>query len=325
MKIRKYIAIASAAVLLAAGGSALATRAIPSEDNSDTDSIEEIAIGVVETDDAPEEAPAVPKYRFHCEKDTIEIGEMLGTLWQHRDLPIADIAVKAAELLEGRPYVGHTLEGDVEQLVINVDQLDCVTFVENCFALAMTVKEGRRSWREFSRNIESLRYRKGVQKGYDSRLHYTTDWITDNVYRGNISDVTPMLPGAKSLTKTLNFMTRHRDLYPALQDEEVYQRCREIEEGLRSMRIPYMTKESANQKNVIEELRDGDMISFVSPKEGLDSSHVALLRIINGKPYMMHASLKGKKVVFEKEPLYSYLKYYKRDAPGFRVLRLREQ
>lgn len=322
---KKNILTAVAAVALIAGGTALAMRTLPAEEDAATavsDSLEDgVARGVV----TMAEAPQTPKYRFHCEKDTVEIGEMLGTLWQHRDLPIADIAVKAAELLEGRPYVGHTLEGDVEQLVINVDQLDCVTFVENCFALAMTVKEGRRSWREFSRNIESLRYRKGQQKGYDSRLHYTTDWITDNVYRGNIVDVTPTLPGAKSLTKTLNFMTRHRDLYPALQDEEVYQRCREIEEGLRSMRIPYMTKESANQKNVIAELKDGDMISFVSPKDGLDSSHVALLRIIDGKPYMMHASLKGKKVIFEKEPLYNYFKYSKRDAPGFRVLRLKEQ
>lgn len=266
----------------------------------------------------------IPKYRFHCDRDTIEIADMLARLAPMADRPINEIAVAAASLLEGRPYVGHTLEGDVEQMVINVDQLDCVTFVENCFAMARTVSEGRRSWREFARNIESLRYRKGVQGTYDTRLHYTTDWINDNVYRGNIIDVTPTLAGARSMTKTLDFMTRNRQLYPALKDDSVYNRCRDIEAGLRSMLIPYVTRESSNQKNVICDLRDGDMISFLSPKSNLDSSHVALLRIIDGKPYMMHASMKAGKVVFENEPLWNYFKYSKRDAPGFRVLRLKE-
>lgn len=313
-----YIFIAGVILTAACAVTMMASRSGDTDAAADT-------VNVVQPDSLSLPDPAViPKYRFHCDRDTIEIAAMLAQLAPMADRPINEIAVAAAALLEGRPYVAHTLEGEVEQMVINIDELDCVTFVENCFALARTVREGRRSWREFARNIESLRYRKGVQGTYDTRLHYTTDWINDNVYRGNIVDVTPGLAGAKSMTKTLDFMTRNRQLYPALKDDSVYNRCRDIEAGLRSMRIPYVTRESSNQKNVICDLRDGDMISFLSPKSNLDSSHVALLRIIDGKPYMMHASMKAGKVVFEKEPLWNYFKYTKRDAPGFRVLRLKE-
>lgn len=283
-----------------------------------------VSVSQAETDTTPTTttADALARYRFHCENDTIEIASMLRDLAPMRDKPINEIVVATARILEGRPYVGHTLESIPEQLTINIDQLDCVTFVENCFAMAMTVRDGGLSWRQFARNIESLRYRGGLQKGYDSRLHYTTDWIGDNIYRGNITDVTPTLPDHRSVLKSLDFMTRNRDIYPALADDSIYQRCRDIEAGFRSMRIPYMTKEASTQKNVVSLLRDGDMISFVSKKDGLDSSHVALLRIENGKPYMMHASLKKGKVVFETAPLFDYFKYQKRDSPGWRVVRL---
>lgn len=269
------------------------------------------------------EAKPDSRFRFHCEKDTAEISEMLATLAPMRDEPINHIVMATAKMLEGRPYVGHTLEGIPERLTINIDQLDCVTFVENCFAMAMTVRDGGLSWRQFARNIESLRYRGAVQKDYDTRLHYTTDWIGDNIYRGHITDITPTLPDHRSVLKSLNFMTRNRELYPALANDSIYDRCRDIEAGFRSIRIPYMTKEAAYQKNVVEMLQDGDMISFVSKKDGLDSSHVALLRIENGKPYMMHASLKAGKVIFEKAPLFDYFKYSKRDSPGWRVVRLK--
>lgn len=269
------------------------------------------------------EKNCLPKYRFHCEKDTAEIAEFLMKLEPLRDKSNGELIIAATRLLEGRPYVAHTLEGDTEQMVINVDGLDCVTFVENCFALAKTVRNGGRSWRDFARNIEDLRYRHGKQKAYDSRLHYTTDWIIDNIYRGNIEEVTTSVPDYRSVTKTLNFMTTHRDAYPALADSAVYAGCRKVEAGLFSMRIPYVTKSMTSKSSFVDCLQDGDMISFVSPKDGLDSSHVALLRIVNGKPLMMHASMKKGKVTFETAPLFDYLKYNKRDCPGVRVVRLK--
>ena len=265
---------------------------------------------------------AAGKYRFHCDRDTIEVGEMLDVLMSRRDEPVGSLVLAAARLLEGRPYVAGSLDGADEKVVIDVDGLDCVTFVENCYALALTVRSGGRSWREFARNIESLRYRHGTAGGYDTRLHYTTEWINDNVYRGNITDVTPALPDARALTRSLYFMTHNRGLYPALADDSVYNRCQDIEMGLRSMRLPYITKEKTKNKGIVALLRDGDMVSFLSPRDGLDSDHVALLRIEDGRVYIVHASSSEGKVTFDKSTLYDYLKYRKRGCPGVRVVRL---
>ncbi len=265
----------------------------------------------------------ISKFRFHCEKDTAEIEYILTTLSKLKDQPLNEIILEAAKHLEGRPYVGQTLEGDEERLVINVDGLDCVTFVENCFALAKTAEAGSTSWRDHARNLEKLRYRNGQQQNFDSRLHYTSDWISDNIMRDNLTDVTTSIPDYKKIRKTLNFMTTHRDLYPALSVDSVFRGCKKAEESLRDITIPYISRYDAANPEVAEILETSDMISFVSNVEGLDSSHVALLRMVDGKPYMIHASMKKGKVVFETTPLHDYFRTSNRSAPGFRVVRLK--
>ncbi|MCI5626032.1 MAG: DUF1460 domain-containing protein [Porphyromonadaceae bacterium] len=270
-----------------------------------------------------EEAPSPEVYDFHCGQDTVDITSMLSVLEPYADEPMGKLLCRAAELLEGRPYVANTLGYDDKALVINVHGLDCVTFVESCYALANTARSGSGSWRDYARSIENIRYRRGRRVDYASRLHYATDWFGDNIYRGNITDITPTIACHRSVLKTLDFMTKHPDSYPAFKDKEQLQKCRDLEMGFRSMKIPYIPKSAAGEKAVVEALEDGDMISFVSNKEGLDSSHVALLRKRDGKLYMMHASLKKGKVTFETAPLSDYFKYSKKDSPGFRVVRFK--
>ena len=53
----------------------------------------------------------------------------------------------------GTPYVAGTLEGTPEALTVNVDQMDCTTFVETVLAMAVTVGERRSSWRDFLYNL----------------------------------------------------------------------------------------------------------------------------------------------------------------------------
>ena len=55
-----------------------------------------------------------------------------------------------ARKLIGIPYVASTLEVNrKEQLVVNLRQLDCTTFVENSLALALTHQSGKKTFREF--------------------------------------------------------------------------------------------------------------------------------------------------------------------------------
>ena len=53
----------------------------------------------------------------------------------------------------GTPYAAGTLEHSPETLTINLDSLDCTTFVETVLALAYTAAENRPSWRDFAYNL----------------------------------------------------------------------------------------------------------------------------------------------------------------------------
>ena len=64
-----------------------------------------------------------------------------------KDLPFNQLLVKTAEFLLGKPYVASTLEAsDNETLIINLRELDCTTFVENCIALTRVIKSGDSSF-----------------------------------------------------------------------------------------------------------------------------------------------------------------------------------
>ena len=56
-------------------------------------------------------------------------------------LSIGDLVVRIGETFIGTPYAPHTLEAPGEEgLVIELEELDCVTFVENVLALARFVQ-----------------------------------------------------------------------------------------------------------------------------------------------------------------------------------------
>ena len=85
--------------------------------------------------------------------------------------------VRLGMLFNDTPYGAHTLEGETEALRVNLDSMDCTTFVETVAALAVTAREGRSSWQDFLYNLERIRYRQGTMRDYTSRLHYILSLI----------------------------------------------------------------------------------------------------------------------------------------------------
>lgn len=218
------------------------------------------------------------------------------------------------------PYATSTLEGDTEQLTVNLDKMDCTTFMETVTAMAITVSEKRNSWQDFLYNLENIRYRQGRVDGYASRLHYISDWIVDNTHRGNITEVTDRLQGASHQIKTLDFMSAHRDSYPALSDSVQYERIKAVEVGYRSHRFPYIKSSVLMGKGATNILRDGDIIAFTTKTEGLDVSHVGIIIVDKGIVRLLHASSKAGKVTIDPLPLAEYLRK-NRNITGGRVIR----
>lgn len=261
--------------------------------------------------------------RHHCANDTTEINELLRRGFESGITSPNKLIAQYARWLLDKPYVAHTLEGDEEMLTINIDELDCTTLVETLYALARTTLDKRYSWRDYAHNLESVRYRGGEMKGYASRLHYISDWIIDNNHRGNIREATHDMSGVKYNVKTINFMSKHRDLYPALADDATYQSIRDVERGYTNHRFPFLKMEWTNMKKLVKDLQEGDIIGIVTKIEGLDIQHMGVVVMVNGEPYLLDASSAGKKVQIEKENLMEYMRHSK-NAIGVRVFRMAE-
>lgn len=251
-------------------------------------------------------------------KDTTEVTNLLVNNLNSGN-NINEYMVILGKNFEGTPYLEGTLEGSPEALRVNLQGMDCMTFVENVAALAQTLSERRTSWSDFIYNLERLRYRSGALDGYASRLHYFSDWMVDNSHRGNVSEVTDRIANAAYQIKTLDFMTQNRDKYAALADSAEFERMKNVQVGFRSHRFPYIKSTNVGSAKILP----GDIIAIVTKTPGLDVSHVGIAVQINGKIHLLHASSKEGKVCVSASPLEDYLKR-NRNAIGIRVARMKE-
>ena len=113
---------------------------------------------------------SIEDLRFHCAEDTIKINRLLQEgVAAKLTTPNEYVSFYAQKLL-GTPYVAHTLEGEKEHLTINIDELDCTTFVETLIALTKATLDNAPSWYAYAANLESIRYKNGKLDGYASRL-----------------------------------------------------------------------------------------------------------------------------------------------------------
>jgi len=234
------------------------------------------------------------------------------------------IIVKAALFFVHTPYVGHTLEvGDMEQLVVNLRELDCTTFMETCVALSRAVGKGTPDFDSYCRELQYIRYRGGVLDGYTSRLHYTSDWIFDNVGKGVVEDVTQQA-GGRPLPLQLSFMSSHSDAYKHLKgrpDRVAY--MQEVEKRINARDDYYYIPKQEIEKNR-NHIRSGDLICFTTSMEGMDISHVGIAYWQEDVLTFIHASSTAKKVVVNEESISEYCSGIKSNT-GIMVLRCNEE
>lgn len=281
-------------------------------------------VGLMGTMPLASQAASQEMMRFHCSNDTTEINELLKKGYESGKKRGGELVSFYGHELLGRPYVAGTLEGNEEKLTINIDELDCTTYIETLYALARTTINGRYSWRDYAANLENLRYRQGHLDGYASRLHYISEWAVDNTSRGNLVEVTPDLPGCRYEVKTLDFMTSHRDAYPALKDSATWAKLREYEIGYRNHRIPYVPKSLLGGKDLKAALQDGDIVALVTKTTGLDVSHMGVIvKDDGGDIYLMNASMSGGKVQIENLDMLKMMRSRK-SLTGIRIFRLKQ-
>ena len=205
----------------------------------------------------------------------------------------------------GTPYVPHTLENnETEKLIVRLDALDCVTYVETVTALALMFATTDHSYESFCNHLTNIRYRNGIIDGYSSRLHYFSDWLHENERRGFISNITKKL-GGKPDTRIISAMSSSDKRYPMLKEKKQLAKIRNIEANLSKKTFYYLKTIEVKQKSHL--IPDGAIIAIVTSKRSIFISHVGFARFINGKLMFQHASFSHKKVVISKKNLHDYL------------------
>lgn len=237
-----------------------------------------------------------------------------------REKPINQIAVEVGTRFLGTSYEAKTLEvPGGEKLVIYLQGLDCTTFLENVVVLARLVKIDQCEFEDFVSQLEFIRYRNGELNAYDDRLHYFSEWLSNNEEKGILEDVTEEI-GGEVYAKKIDFMSTHRSAYAALENDDFFRTIQEVEDKLNKQERHYIPK--AKIPSLEEKIKDGDLIAITTTIGGLDVSHTGLAIRENGRIHLLHASSDLQKVVVSGKPLADYLMGNKRQS-GIMVGRLK--
>ena len=225
---------------------------------------------------------------------------------------------ETAKFFLGVPYVGKTLEYEPERLIVNLREMDCMTFVENVLALAEASASGTPSWQTYLEKLQQIRYRDGKIEDYTSRLHYTSDWIYENEKKGLIADITKEIGGV-SLAMDVSFVSTHPESYMQLQSHPEYIAVMaKKEKEINSRQYYYIPKEEIDKREA--QIRTGDIVCFVTSIKGLDISHVGIIHKEGDKMTFIHASSGKKRVIINEESLQDYVLGIKK-SKGIMVLR----
>ena len=225
-------------------------------------------------------------------------------------LPVGIAIARLGATFVGTKYTPGTLDvPGPERVVVNLRELDCVTFVENTLALVRFIRNDgvgllRRpaaARARYEGYLRDLRYRGGVLRGYDSRLHYFSEWLDDNQRRGRLTLMTERLGGVAD-TERIDFMSTHRTAYRQLADSATWERIRSIEVGL-AARPPRIYLPKDRIAAVADSIQDGDVIAATSTVTGLDVAHTGFAIWKDGRLLLLHAPLVGKSVEISELPL----------------------
>ena len=226
-----------------------------------------------------------------------------------KEKPISEVIVAIGTSFIGTPYVANALEAPGEEhLIINMQGLDCVTFIEYSLALSRCVKLGRVTFEDYKRQVQLIRYRDGIINKFPSRLHYFSDWIHDNTSKKIVRDVTSEI-GGRPHRKTISYMSSHRHSYRQLSDNTFLAKTRQTEKEL-SRRLHYFIPKK-DITHVQDKVMSGDIIAITASLKGMDIAHTGVAIRAGGTLKLLHAPIVGSPVQITEKPLVEYLKLHK--------------
>lgn len=205
---------------------------------------------------------------------------------------LSELMLKQAVQHIGKPYLANPLDAKREEsLVTRMDSFDCVTFIEDILSKSLGAFVGHPDVSDSF--LLTLRYREGRIEGYESRIHYISEWLMQAEKNGYGKNISELLQG-KTRQKKINFMSEHLSMYPKLHSKKILDAIRNSEANLSKMPVTYIPKPMV--KNIEDQLLPGDILAFTTNVPGLDIIHTAIIFKVNSHAQMIHASSKNKKI-----------------------------
>lgn len=208
----------------------------------------------------------------------------------------------AARLLrefEGVPYGGGSQGCPQAHTLVNVRQMDCMTFVENFWAIAFTrhlvsqMKEQPGDDELFAiyiQNLNAIRYYEGKNIRNEDRIQYLTSGFIQLEKAGVLQ---PVGKGTgKSLQKPIHYVSTNKAKFGGFSD---WPFIRAREQEMSAYEYVFFPKSGIAQYAPIA--RDGDLVGLVTTVPGLDVSHCGVITLKEGKVHMTHASSVKKQLV----------------------------
>ena len=272
-------------------------------------------------------AKAYDKVSFHCDQDTIVINAMLSST-ELKDMPINARLSFFAKQLVGAPSSlrEEILEADTMIYTVNIHSFTPLSLISTCIALAQAYETSSSpNWRDFAEKYENVMFKKGEATDFVSRFLYPSDWIADNIFRGNVSDATTNLEGLipKKKEKSLDYISHHRDSFKALAKENNFDRLKMLEMGFRNHRIPFITNgDLMNSSRFKPQAQEGDIFFLLTPDFNLDSREMGILTYEGDKLLIIQLSPSKDAVTLEELPFEHYVKRNVKRIQGARIIRI---
>lgn len=258
--------------------------------------------------------------RVHCDADKERATQILEEIVEFPTQ--GERIIAAARALTGTPVGYSALHDSVVSAMVSLHELSPLDFASTvlAFAKAATVSK-RPSYQDFADAFVSISRRRGEDGGFASRLLYSADWTVDNIYRGNLTELTERLPDNVFRTRSFDHYTTHRSDYEALRDSAEWEKVRMVEMGYRSHKIPYMKKQTIGKKEVKEKVSNGDVIILLAKESGGDIYDIGFVEVDEaGEMRLIHADPAKGEVVADKVNAERFFKTDGQYFMGYRLL-----
>lgn len=215
----------------------------------------------------------------------------------------ADFLRTALPAFVGVRFGGGGAGAPWNKTLVNTQEMDCVTFVEQVLAMAMAHRQAAETrtaespdelFALFVHHLNHVRYYDGVVDGRQKRIILFTDAMRMLTQRGVLEDV-----GAYTgvpFTKRIHYMSSNPSRFAGITN---WAEVRQTETQLSAHRRFYYPLDSLHRYEPLA--ADGDIVGLTTNVDGLDVSHVGFLTVRNGRVKFTHASFTKRQVVLEQD------------------------